>query len=99
MGRIDSHLDVPRIPHEQLSDRRPGKPSSAVQKRVERVREIQATRFAGTTLLTNADMDPKELRQHAALTTHSSRPADPDLDPDHDGYPWTVVDTYHRDSA
>ena len=32
-----------------------------------RARAIQATRFAGTTLLTNADMGPKELRQHAAL--------------------------------
>jgi hypothetical protein len=29
--------------------------------------EIQATRFAGTSLLTNADMGPKELCEHAAL--------------------------------
>ena len=67
LDRIDINLDVPRIPHEQLSDRRPGEPSAAVQERVERAREIQATRFAGTALLTNADMGPKELRQHAAL--------------------------------
>ena len=67
LDRIDIHLDVPRIPHEQLSDRRPGEPSAAIQERVERAREIQATRFAGTALLTNADMGPKELRQHAAL--------------------------------
>ena len=30
-------------------------------------RAIQARRFMGTSLLTNADMGPKELRQHAAL--------------------------------
>jgi hypothetical protein len=67
LDRIDIHLEVPRIPHEQLSDRRPGEISAAIQERVARAREIQATRFAGTTLLTNADMGPKELRQHATL--------------------------------
>jgi predicted ATPase with chaperone activity len=67
LDRIDIHLDVPRIPHEQLSDRRPGELSAAIQERVARARDIQATRFTGTALLTNADMGPKELRQHAAL--------------------------------
>src|SRR5687767_4884195 len=67
LDRIDIHLDVPRIPHEQLSDRRPGEPSAAIQERVDRARQIQARRFAGTALLTNADMGPKELRQHAVL--------------------------------
>jgi magnesium chelatase family protein len=67
LDRIDIHLDVPRIPHEQLSDRRPGELSAAIQERVARAREIQATRFAGTALLTNADMGPKQLRQHPAL--------------------------------
>ncbi len=67
LDRIDIHLEVPRIPHEQLSDRRPGEASSNVRERVERAREIQSARFAGTSVLTNADMGPKELRQHAAL--------------------------------
>jgi magnesium chelatase family protein len=67
LDRIDLHLDVPRIPHEQLADRRPGEPSTAIQERVARARAIQARRFMGTSLLTNADMGPKELRQHAAL--------------------------------
>jgi len=38
-----------------------------VRERVERAREVQARRFAGTSLLTNADMGPKELRQFASL--------------------------------
>ena len=67
LDRIDIHLEVPRIPHEQLSDRRPGELSAAVRERVERARAVQSRRFAGTTLLTNADMGPKELRQYAAL--------------------------------
>ena len=58
---------MPRIPHEQLSDRRPGELSAAIRERVERVRNIQSARFAGTGMLTNADMGPKELRRYAAL--------------------------------
>jgi magnesium chelatase family protein len=40
LDRIDIHLDVPRIPHEQLSDRHPGEPSGANQQRVQRARKI-----------------------------------------------------------
>jgi hypothetical protein len=36
LNRIDIHFDVPRLPHEQLSDRRPGKSSAAIQERVAR---------------------------------------------------------------
>ena len=32
-----------------------------------RARELQTRRFAGSTVLTNADMGPKEIRQFAAL--------------------------------
>ncbi|MBW3634362.1 MAG: hypothetical protein KY456_15175 [Chloroflexi bacterium] len=67
LDRIDIHLEVPRIPHEQLSDRRPGELSSAIRERVEHARQIQTTRFADGSLLTNADMGPKELRLYAAL--------------------------------
>ena len=67
LDRIDIHLDVPRIEPEQLADRRPGEPSAAVRARVAAARERQAARFAGTALRTNADMGPRELREHAAL--------------------------------
>lgn len=67
LDRIDIHLDVPRIPHEQLSDRQPGEASSVVRTRVEQARERQTQRFAGLSALTNADMGPRELRQFAAL--------------------------------
>jgi magnesium chelatase family protein len=67
LDRIDIHLDVPRIPHEQLTERRAGESSRTIRERVERAREVQARRFAGTSALTNADMGPKEMRQYAAL--------------------------------
>jgi len=67
LDRIDIHLQVPRIPHEQLSNRKPGEASATIRERIERARAVQSARFAGTPVLTNADMGPKELRQFAAL--------------------------------
>lgn len=58
---------MPRIPHEQLSDRKPGEASTTIRERVERARSLQARRFDGTALFTNADMGPRELRQFATL--------------------------------
>jgi magnesium chelatase family protein len=67
LDRIDIHVEVPRIDYEKLSDRRAGEPSSAVRERVEQAREVQAKRFEGTTLRTNADMGPRELQEHLVL--------------------------------
>ena len=67
LDRIDIHLEVPRIEWEQLAEKRAGEPSAAVRARVEAARAVQAARFAGTGLLTNADMAPRELEAHAAL--------------------------------
>jgi magnesium chelatase family protein len=41
LDRIDIHLDVPRIPHEQLTERRSGESSTSVREQVERARELQ----------------------------------------------------------
>src|SRR5699024_1561640 len=67
LDRIDIHLEVPRIDYEQLADRRAAERSSTVRDRVEAAREIQAARYAGSDLLTNADMGPKEVQKFARL--------------------------------
>lgn len=66
LDRIDIHLEVPRIEHEALADRRPGEPSATVRERVAAARERQSARFAGTGLLTNADMGAREVQRFAA---------------------------------
>jgi magnesium chelatase family protein len=63
LDRIDIHVEVPRVDYEKLSSDRLGEPSAAVRKRVEAARERQRARFAGTSLVTNADMGPAEIRQ------------------------------------
>ena len=67
MDRIDLHVDVPRVEYEKLSSNQRGEPSAAVRARVEAARQRQALRFAGTTLYSNADMGPGEVRQFCDL--------------------------------
>ena len=67
LDRIDIHIEVPRVEYERLSDDRFGEASAAIRERVEGARERQARRFAGTPLLTNADMGPAEVRIYCPL--------------------------------
>ena len=67
LDRIDIHLEVPRVEYAKLAAKRAGEPSAAVRARVAAARARQAQRFAGTALITNADMGPRELEAHAAL--------------------------------
>jgi magnesium chelatase family protein len=67
LDRIDIHIEVPRVEYEKLSDERLGEPSAAIRERVEAARERQRRRFAGTALLTNADMGPAEVREYCAV--------------------------------
>jgi magnesium chelatase family protein len=73
LDRIDIHLEVPRVEYERLSAARSGETSAVVRERVQAARAIQEKRFAGTNLLTNADMGPRELDQYAALDEASAR--------------------------
>ncbi len=83
LDRIDIHVEVPRVDYQKLSDDRLGEPSSAIQSRVERARELQRRRFAKESdsrssdsgkakhasmdLVCNADMRVGEVRQFCKL--------------------------------
>lgn len=72
MDRIDIHVEVPRVPFEKLSSQRTGEPSAKVRERVEAARAVQRKRFEGTTLQTNADMGPAEIRQFCPIDETST---------------------------
>ncbi len=57
LDRIDIHVEVPRVNYEKLSA----------------AREVQAKRFTGTRLRTNADMGPSEVRQYCQLDEAGQR--------------------------
>src|SRR5690242_17080577 len=64
LDRIDIHVEVPRLPYEDMSRREAAEPSAAVRARVEAARTRQRERLGGAS---NAAMHAKELREHCAL--------------------------------
>jgi magnesium chelatase family protein len=67
LDRLDIHVQVPKVDYEKLTNTQLGESSSAVRERVEVARAKQRHRFAGTRLHCNADMGPKEIREHCTL--------------------------------
>lgn len=65
LDRIDIHVEVPAVPYHELTSARAGTDSTAMADAVRRAREIQTRRFGGQT--TNAQMDSKQLKNHADL--------------------------------
>jgi magnesium chelatase family protein len=63
LERIDLEVEVPRIPHSDLSDTRPAEASEVVRLRVERARLVQQARFSGTRVHCNARMGPRQLQE------------------------------------
>lgn len=61
--RIDIFVEVPRVKFDNLvASTKNEETSSEIKKRVERAREIQLKRFAGTKIFTNSEMDIKMIK-------------------------------------
>lgn len=71
LDRIDLHVEVPRVQYEKLVGTAPGESSCTVRARVQAARERQRRRFAGTALVSNADMGPGEVRRHCGADEHT----------------------------
>jgi magnesium chelatase family protein len=69
LDRLDIHIEVPRLRHDELLSTRLGESSDAVRERVVKARNAQIARFAGTPIANNAQMGPKAIRQFCALNT------------------------------
>jgi len=69
LDRIDIHVEVPRVEYVKLSDNRLGEHSTVIQSRVEAARQKQRSRFSGSSdgVVSNADMQPAEVRQFCRL--------------------------------
>jgi magnesium chelatase family protein len=69
LDRLDIHIEVPRLRHDELLSQADGEESSAaIRGRVEKAHQIQAARFANTGIFSNAHMTPKQLRQFCPLS-------------------------------
>ena len=64
LDRVDIFVDVPRVEYEKLASTTTGETSDAVRGRVAQAREVQAKRFADSSLFCNAEMMPTGVREH-----------------------------------
>jgi magnesium chelatase family protein len=79
LDRVDLHIEVPRLPYEDISQQPKGESSRDIKQRVEQAREIQRQRFAAekqtrgprskpSFVTCNAGMGPREVRLYCKLT-------------------------------
>jgi magnesium chelatase family protein len=66
LDRVDVHVEVSRLPIEEMYASVASEPSNVIRARVERARRIQTQRY-GSGNLTNASIDPALVREHCAL--------------------------------
>ena len=67
LDRLDIHVEVPPVDYALLADKEEGEPSAVIRERVNRARQIQLKRFAGTNIPCNAYMTPPMIGQFGAL--------------------------------
>ena len=67
LDRIDIQINVPRETYEKMSSETEGQKSEEIQQIVAKARRIQQERFAGTGLLVNAEMGPREIKKYCQV--------------------------------
>lgn len=68
LDRIDIHIEVPRIKHEELASKVKGDPSHVIRERVNRARLVQLKRFESIDdVYCNAHMSPKLIEQYCQI--------------------------------
>lgn len=73
LDRIDLHIEVGNITYDELSSDEYGESSAVVKERVNRAREIQLQRYAGTGLYCNAQIGGNLLAEYCKIDEDSSR--------------------------
>jgi magnesium chelatase family protein len=63
LDRIDLHIEVPRVPHKDLTDPRDAEASAAIRIRVEAARQLQRQRLAPFGLYSNSRMQARHIRR------------------------------------
>jgi len=74
MDRIDLHIEVPGVRHEELMGEDCGERSATVRSRVMKARRIQLERFKGEGSYTNARMNPAITKRYCTAGTQAQRP-------------------------
>lgn len=73
LDRIDLHVEVTPVTFDALTAEKEEETSAQIGVRVDRAREIQANRFAGSPTICNAQMTGKELQSNCRLDERGQR--------------------------
>ena len=71
MDRIDLHITVDNVTYDDLTSDKLAEDSATVRARVQKAREIQLKRFAGTNVYSNSKMNSQMIREYCALDERS----------------------------
>lgn len=72
LDRIDLHVEVPAVSYDDLDGQPSGEPSKKIKERVNRAREIQRKRYAGSDIHSNSDLTPKMMDEFCRLGSEES---------------------------
>ncbi|MCR4337835.1 MAG: YifB family Mg chelatase-like AAA ATPase [Candidatus Omnitrophica bacterium] len=67
LDRIDIHLEVPSLMSSQLLNHTPSENSSQIRERTCQGRRVQQERFSGTSIVANAQMNPRQIKSFCRL--------------------------------
>ena len=67
MDRIDLQIEVDNISYDEFRSPQQQETSAQIKQRVERVRALQRERFKGTSIMTNAEMGPREMNLYCKI--------------------------------
>jgi len=71
LDRIDLHIEVPRVEYDKLTGESKTEDSEFIVKRITKARAAQNNRFQNHTILTNAEMGLKEMKEFCQLDADS----------------------------
>ena len=72
LDRIDLHIEVPAVDYEALESRSTAEHSADIKRRVDKAREIQTRRYAGTGIYSNSRLTAAMLDEFCALDSEGS---------------------------
>ena len=67
LDRIDIHIEVPAVPHKELSTEYSGEKSASIRERVIKARDAQLERFKSDKVYSNGQMKTRHIKKHCKL--------------------------------
>jgi len=73
LDRIDLHIEVPRVPHKDLTGTAPVENSATIRQRVNLARQVQHERLAAFGLHANSQMQARHIRRFCKLDAQGDK--------------------------